>query len=45
MEIKRTHDSFYLREDYRNNTKEYFKLMKSEMEKDFPEVKDVGELA
>ena len=35
MEIKRTHDSFYLKENYRANPKEYFKLVKSEIDKDF----------
>lgn len=35
MEIERTHDKFYLNENYKNNPKEYFKFVKKEMEKDF----------
>ena len=35
MEIERTHDKLYLKEDYKNNPKEYFKFVKNEIKKDF----------
>ncbi len=35
MNIERTHDKLYLKEDYKNNPKEYFKFVKREIEKDF----------
>lgn len=34
MRVQRSHDKFYLKEDYKNKPKEYFKLVKSEIEKD-----------
>lgn len=35
MEVKRTHDKFYLGEDYKNNPKEYYKLVVNEMKTDY----------
>ncbi|SKB95294.1 Methyltransferase domain-containing protein [Lachnospiraceae bacterium] len=34
MLIKRTHDKFYLKENYKNNPKEYFKLIEAEARTD-----------
>ena len=35
MKIERTHDKFYLNENYKSNPKEYYKMVKSEIDKDF----------
>ncbi len=35
MEVERTHDKFYLNENYKENPKEYFKFVKKQIEKDF----------
>ena len=36
MIVERSHDYFYLNENYKDNPKEYFKLVKNEIDKDFP---------
>ena len=37
MESFRTHDKFYLKENYKTEPKEYYKMVQREMEKDFRE--------
>lgn len=37
MIVERSHDYLYLKENYKDNPKEYFKLVKGEIDKDFPE--------
>lgn len=36
MKVERTHDYLYLKENYKEQPKEYFKLIKNEIDKDFP---------
>lgn len=40
MKTERTHDKLYLKEDYKTNPKEYFKMVYKEMEKDWDVLKD-----
>lgn len=42
MDGKRTHDKFYLNENYKANPKEYYKMVKNEMEEDMDKLKYTG---
>lgn len=35
MVVERSHDYLYLKENYKDNPKEYFKLVKREIDRDF----------